>query len=257
MGALGVFLTGTDTGVGKTHAAVRLARSLVEAQLRVAAMKPVAAGAHSSAAGPRNEDALALVAAANVSADYALINPYCLPAAVSPHIAAAEAGVRIALEPIQRAYAGLAARADAVIVEGAGGWLAPIDGSRTMADVAEALGLPVILVVGLRLGCLNHAALSAGAIRASRVPLAGWIANAIDPHFDRVADNLQMLARLLGGAPLLTLPWSPDPGTAPEGSAASLGAAADSGIGSVTPDAPERARQLLARLRAACAVRFG
>lgn len=215
MTASGYFVTGTDTGVGKTHVAVQLTRALVRQGARVAVMKPVAAGATPSAEGLRNEDALALAAAANVRADYATINPYCLPAPISPHLAAAEAGVTITVEPIRERFAQLAASADVVIVEGAGGWLTPIAAGATMADVASALAVPVLLVVGLRLGCLNHAQLSARAIAASGLPLAGWIANHIDPRFERVTENLATLRALLGSEALFVTPWTAEIGVAP------------------------------------------
>ena len=221
----GLFVTGTDTGVGKTYCAVRLTRALASRGLRVAVMKPVAAGASATLEGLRNDDALALLAAASAPAGYATVNPYCLPAPVSPHLAAAACGIEITLAPILEAYASLAGAADAVVVEGAGGWLVPLGPRLTMADLACALGLPVVLVVGLRLGCLNHAALSAQAIRASGLALAGWIGNAIDPHFALLQENLATLTELLGTAPLCVLPHSLDE-DAPRGRAVEISAAA-------------------------------
>jgi dethiobiotin synthetase len=147
--ARGVFVTGTDTGVGKTVVATALIRQLAREGLRVVGMKPVAAGAEGTrAALLRNEDALALAAASNIPAPYESINPYCLLAAVSPHIAAADEGVTIETAVIKEHFEKLAELADFVVVEGAGGWLAPINETQTMADVAVALGLPVVLVVG-------------------------------------------------------------------------------------------------------------
>ncbi len=205
----GVFITGTDTEVGKTRAAVSVTRALVRLGLRVAAMKPIAAGAVLTGDGLRNGDAASLAAAANVAAAYELVNPYCLAAPVSPHIAAAEAGVFLDIARIVQCFRELALRADCVVVEGAGGWLAPIGEGRTMADVARSLDLPVILVVGLRLGCLNHALLSARAIEASGLRLAGWIANHIDPGLERVGENIATLERLLDRPPLAVLPHEP------------------------------------------------
>jgi dethiobiotin synthetase len=185
----GLFVAGTDTGVGKTWCAVRVIRALASGGRRVAAMKPVAAGAVETGAGLRNDDALQLAAAANVDAPYELVNSVCLPLATSPHLAAAAAGVAITTRPIVEAHAKLAALADLVIVEGAGGWYSPIgrpgdDGpTGTMQDVAVALRLPVLLVVGLRLGCLSHALLTAHAVQMSGLDLAGWIANPVDPAF--------------------------------------------------------------------------
>jgi dethiobiotin synthetase len=212
----GLFVTGTDTGVGKTLAAVSIVRALVEDGLRVAAMKPIAAGAAHTAQGRRNDDAASLAAAANVQAPYELVNPYCLLAPVSPHIAAAEEGVTIDTALIARRFRELAARADCVIVEGAGGWLAPIGEHESIADVARAIALPVVLVVGLRLGCLNHALLSARAIGASGLPLAGWIGSHVDPAFERVDENIATLARLLGAPALAIIPHRPRPTGPPE-----------------------------------------
>jgi dethiobiotin synthetase len=159
-GRRGFFVAGTDTGVGKTHVAVALTRALAQRGLRTAVMKPVAAGTTASRISLRNEDAVALIAASNVTADYATVNPYLFELPVSPHLAAAAAGVTIELAKIQRAYETLAANADVVIVEGAGGWLSPIGPQATMANIAQLLQLPIVLVVGLRLGCLNHTALT-------------------------------------------------------------------------------------------------
>lgn len=204
-----LFLAGTDTGVGKTWVATRLIASLAADGVRVAGMKPVAAGAESTAEGLRNDDALALAAAGNVALPYALCNPCCLPRPTSPHLAAADAGKTIEIADIKSAYARITQLSDVIIVEGAGGWLAPIgpparpgEPGPTMADIAVALRLPVVLVVGVRLGCLNHALLSAAAIAASGLELAGWIANIVDPAFEDADRYVQALAERLP-APLL------------------------------------------------------
>jgi dethiobiotin synthetase len=202
-GARGIFVAGTDTGAGKTIVAAALIRALAHAKVRVAGMKPVAAGTVQTGAGSRNEDALALAAAANVAAPYDVINPYCLQAAVSPHLAAADEGVTIDTQVIRDSFERLVRDvADFVVVEGAGGWLAPIGETQTMADVAIALDLPVVLVVGLRLGCLNHSLLTRRAIGASGLRFAGWIGNAIDPGFERSEENVATLEQLLGSAPI-------------------------------------------------------
>jgi len=202
----GVFIAGTDTGVGKTYVSARLIRALVSTGLEVAAMKPIAAGAEKSADGSlRNEDAVELAQAANVVATYEAINPYCFPSPVSPHLAAREAGVRVELPLILQRYRELESRADVVVVEGAGGWHAPFSDTETMADLAIALRLPVLLVVGLRLGCLNHALLTVKAIREAQLPFAGWIGNAIDPGFALPRENIQTLEGLLGRSPLALL----------------------------------------------------
>lgn len=208
MSARGVFVTGTDTGVGKTVVACALVRALRAQGLRVAVMKPVASGALETPAGLRNADALALMDAAGSGADmaYEEVNPYCFEPPVSPHIAAKEAGIEIDTSLIKHKYDALAARSDWVIVEGAGGWFAPINTHQTMADLAWALSIPALMVVGLRLGCLNHAQLTRLGIEAQGVTLLGWIASGVDPQMDRSPENLAALERLLGEAPLAVIP---------------------------------------------------
>jgi dethiobiotin synthetase len=199
-----VFIAGTDTGVGKTHVAVTLLRQLAAGGRRVAAFKPVAAGAMETSHGLRNDDALDLAAAASVRLPYDLVNPCCLPRPTSPHLAAQAAGRTIDVPALVTAYHRIAASAEIVVVEGAGGWLVPIGEpdragvtGPTMADLAAALALPVLLVVGLRLGCLNQALLTAEAIRARGLRLAGWVANRIDPAFGDADDYLLALDRRL------------------------------------------------------------
>jgi dethiobiotin synthetase len=194
--ARGVFVTGTDTGVGKTRVAVALIRALRARGLRVAGMKPVAAG-HD--AGELNEDVTALMQAADVEAPLRDVNPYAFAPAIAPHIAADEAGVRIELDVIAAAYARLAARADVVVVEGAGGWRVPLNASEDMADLAARLALPVLLVVGLRLGCLSHALLTAESVAARRLPWAGWVGNRVDPQMACAAENVDALRQRLPG----------------------------------------------------------
>ena len=194
MTARGLFVTGTDTGVGKTRVALALIHALRAQGLRVAAMKPVSAG---SEPGELNEDVTALLQAANVAADIRDVNPYAFDRPVAPHIAAAQAGVRIELAVIVEAYSRLAAAADVVVVEGAGGWRVPLNEAEDMADLAQALGLPVVLVVGLRLGCINHALLTAESIANRQVPWAGWVGNHIDPAMACQAENLAALCARL------------------------------------------------------------
>jgi dethiobiotin synthetase len=160
-------------------------------------MRPVAAGASATPSGLRNADALALLQAANVAAPYERVNPYCFAAPIAPHIAARDARVAIDIELIRGRFAELARDADCVVVEGAGGWLTPISERASMADIAAALALPVVLVVGLKLGCLNHACLTARALAAHAAGFAGWIGNSIDPAFERAADNIAELERRL------------------------------------------------------------
>jgi len=190
----GLFVTGTDTGVGKTRVAVALIHALRACGLRVAAMKPMSAG---SAPGGLNEDVAALLRAANVDADLRDVNPYAFAEPIAPHIAAQQAGVRIELDVIAEAYGRLAAAADVVVVEGAGGWRVPLNERDDMADLARCLGLPVVLVVGLRLGCLNHALLTAESIARRKLLWAGWVANQVDPAMVCQAENVAALrARL-------------------------------------------------------------
>lgn len=196
------FITGTDTEVGKTWISVALLRTLAGQGEKVIGMKPIAAGAKRTAEGLRNSDALALAAASSVAVPYELTNPYCLIDPLSPDIAAKISGINIEIGTIAAAYRKLAALADSVVVEGAGGWLVPINGQETMADLACALGLPVVLVVGLRLGCVNHALLSAQAIQTSGLPLLGWVGNQIDPAYAALEENLANL-RLRIAAPQL------------------------------------------------------
>jgi dethiobiotin synthetase len=210
MSGRGVFITGTDTGVGKTVVACALVRALRTQGARVAVMKPVASGAMATPDGLRNADALALMEAAATTADYPDVNPYCFEPAVSPHIAAKEAGIEVDTGLIRHKFDALAADSDWVVVEGAGGWFAPISEHQTMADLAWALSVPALMVVGLKLGCLNHAQLTRLGVEAQGVSLAGWIASEVDPTMMRIAANLAALERLLGERPLAVLPHGAD-----------------------------------------------
>lgn len=201
----GLFVTGTGTGIGKTVAAVALLRALVASGRRAVGMKPVSAGVDGGA--QVNADVAALERAGNVDAPLAERNPYAFAPPIAPHVAAARAGIAIDLERIAGAYALLAARADAVVVEGAGGPLVPIDARRDMLDVARRLRLPVVLVVGVRLGCLNHALAAELAIRARGLELAGWIANRIDPAMEAAGDTLSALDARLPAPRVADLAW--------------------------------------------------
>ena len=210
----GIFVTGTDTGTGKTVIAAGLVRLLARQGRRVIGLKPIASGAERTPQGLRNGDALALSAASSLELPYAVTNPYCFEPAVAPHLAAAEAGVELAVDELVRWYRQASAGADLAIVEGAGGWRVPLHPAGFLSDLPEALGIGVILVVGLRLGCLNHARLTVEAIeRTDRCTFVGWVGNRIDPGFERLEANLATLARLLGGPPLAVLPHleTPDP----------------------------------------------
>jgi dethiobiotin synthetase len=199
---IGCFITGTDTGVGKTLIAASLLHELARHHQRVVGMKPVAAGVVRVGEAWNSEDVMALRAASTIEVPPELDNPVLLPDPLSPHIAARRAGVRIDIDHIVQCYRGLARRADAVVVEGAGGFHVPLSETETGADLAQALALPIVLVVGLRLGCLNHAVLTVEAIRARRLTLAGWVANHIDPTMEAIDDNIAWLRHRLA-VPLL------------------------------------------------------
>lgn len=205
------FIAGTDTGVGKTLVSTLLLQGLTGLGRRAVGMKPVASGGADHGAGLQSDDALQLRAASNVAVDYALTNPYAFAEPIAPHIAAADAGVAISPALIRTRFAALCACADAVVVEGVGGWRVPINANQTMADVAQALGAPVILVVGLRLGCLNHALLTADALAADGAPFIGWVANGMAGAMERQADNLAALQQRLPAPHLATIPHQPTP----------------------------------------------
>lgn len=198
----GVFVAGTDTGVGKTLVACALLHGFAARGLRVAAMKPVAAGAVLRRGVWYNDDVVQLRASANVDAPQSVVNPYCFVPPIAPHVAAKEAGVTIRMAVIEKNYARLGRNADLVVVEGAGGLLVPLGGKLSAADIPLRLDLPVVLVVGLRLGCLNHALLTVEALQARGLWLAGWIANRIDPAMAYATENLQALRAQIK-APLL------------------------------------------------------
>lgn len=173
----GLFVTGTDTEVGKTRISVALIELLQQQGKRVACMKPIASGCEQTAQGLRNDDALALMKQSNVQLDYDTVNPYAFEPAIAPHIAAQQAGITIALDLIKQQFQQIEDQADTVVVEGAGGWLVPLNKQQTMADLAIELALPIVLVVDIRLGCINHALLTVASIKQSGLKLKGWVAN--------------------------------------------------------------------------------
>ena len=193
----GLFVTGTDTEIGKTVVSSLLIKILAEEGLQVIGMKPVASGAHEVDGILKNDDALSLIHASNVDTDYKNINPYVFEPAISPHIAAAQAGVEIDLDKIKISYEQLQKKSDVVVVEGVGGWYSPLSEYTTVADLAATIRLPIILVVGLRLGCLNHALLTAQAIRQSGLPIAGWVANHVEKDFKSEKENINTLQHFL------------------------------------------------------------
>jgi dethiobiotin synthetase len=201
-----VFIAGTDTGVGKTHASCTLLYALRAAGHDACGMKPVASGCAETPVGLRNDDALALQAASSGSPPYALINPVAMRDPLSPHLAAAHDGVTISLPPLRRAFEQLSASHDCMVVEGVGGWLVPLAPGLLASEIPRQWKLPVILVVGMRLGCLNHALLSARTIEADGCRLLGWIGNCIDPAMDAPEENLATLRELLPAPCLGVLP---------------------------------------------------
>ncbi len=243
--APGLFVTGTDTGVGKTRVACALLTVFGRRLGRKAVgMKPVASGGVETPHGLRNADALALRAAAGIEAPYEDINPYLFAPATAPHLAAAAAGIEISIEIIAAHFRRLAARAEAVVVEGAGGWLTPIGPGRTMAEVAQALQLPVVLVVGVRLGCINHALLTTAAIRQAGMALAGWVENHLEPDPEgMLAGYSQALVERIPAPRLANLRHEPVDGPSgywadsfdPRRVEAALGSAAESRLRTLCP----------------------
>lgn len=192
------FIAGTDTDVGKTTVAAGLLHAARMAGLSTAAVKPIASGCVMTPDGLRNSDALALLGECSLALDYAQVNPFAFAPAIAPHIAAREAGVALTAERLAGAVRPvLDCAADFTLVEGAGGWRVPLNAEQYLSALPVGLDLPVILVVGVRLGCINHAVLTAEAIARDGLPLAGWVANIIDPATSRLEENLATLAELL------------------------------------------------------------
>lgn len=201
----GYFITATDTDAGKTFITAGLLKQLSNQGYKTLGFKPVASGCQTTAQGLQNDDALQLMRAANVALDYQSINPYAFEPAIAPHIAAQQVGVTIDLATIASNIEQQKQKADYVLVEGVGGWLVPLNARETVADLAQLLGFPVILVVNMRLGCINHALLTAQAIAHKGLTLAGWIANNAasdantqnDPSMACLEENIQTLKTLL------------------------------------------------------------
>lgn len=205
----GVFVAGTDTGVGKTRVAAALVYALAQQGWRAVGMKPVASGCPAEAELPC-EDVQHLLAAGNVSAPLASINPYRFEPPVAPHLAAAAAGIDISLGHIVACYRNLQSLADWVVVEGVGGLLVPLDGQHDTADMAQQLGVPVVLVVGMRLGCINHALLTATVLQQRGLELAGWVASCVTPDMACLEQNVAALQQRIVAPLLGVVPWSPD-----------------------------------------------
>ncbi|HEY6282233.1 MAG TPA: dethiobiotin synthase [Burkholderiales bacterium] len=205
------FVTGTDTGVGKTMVACALLYAFARQGQSVVGMKPVTAGCEKTLEGLRNGDVELLIAASTVKAPRHMMNPYALKPPIAPHIGAQQAGIEIKPAVIKMAFEQLKKMAEVVVVEGVGGFKVPLNRQQDSADLAGLLGLPVILVVGMRLGCLNHALLTSGAIEDHGLKLAGWVANCIDPHMAALQENLRALEERLGQPALGVLAFQPDP----------------------------------------------
>ncbi len=203
----GLFVTGTDTGCGKTEVSCALLRQLRDSGVDAIGMKPVASGARQTAAGWRNEDAEALITAAGVGVDYPLVNPYVFEPAIAPHLAAQSAGVTIDPAVIQQAFRDLGRGHELVVVEGVGGWRVPLAQGLDVAGLCMSLRLPVVLVVGMRLGCINHALLTAEAIASNGAELIGWVANQVDPAMACFDENLETLRERLQAPCLGVLPY--------------------------------------------------
>jgi len=231
-----VFITGTDTGIGKSLVAASLLRALQAQGRRALGMKPVASGCAMTPHGLRNHDAELLRTHGSGAPDYALVNPYALREPIAPHLAAAHAGVAIRLDPIVAAFAALSTMAQCVVVEGVGGWAVPLSATLMQADLVRALNLPVILVIGLRLGCINHALLSVRAIVDDGCDLLGWIGNHIDPAMTCVEENIATLRARLPAPCLGVLPPAPAPD--PRTLAPLLGGAVERLISPAYPPAP-------------------
>ena len=192
-----IFITGTDTGIGKTFYTCRLLESLNAEGYSTLALKPVAAGAIEVGGVLKNDDALQLQQAASVDIPYQDVNPYCFELPIAPHLAATKESREIDLKLIRDQYLKLNNKADIVVVEGVGGWQVPLNDSCTVADLAGVLQLPVVMVVGMRLGCINHALLTANSIQQSSLPFVGWVANVIDTDMSALDENVKTLQQLL------------------------------------------------------------
>lgn len=202
------FVIGTDTNVGKTYVASALVKYFVSAGAKTVGMKPIASGCELDENNELlNEDVAALSAASNIQAPLDLINPYRFTPAIAPHIAAQQAGVVINLDNIKHQYQQLSALAEVVIVEGAGGFLVPLNQTETLADLAVRLNIPIILVVGMKLGCINHSLMTVEAIETCGLKLAGWVANQIDPHMCMFEENLASLQQRIAAPCLSVVHW--------------------------------------------------
>ncbi len=202
------FVTGTDTDAGKTFVSVALLNKAKQEGLSTAAVKPAAAGCEVTPDGLRNGDALALMQAMTMALPYETVNPEAVEPPIAPHIAAQEVGKYLSASQLsQQCRQVMEHDADITLIEGAGGWRVPLNNEETFADIPQLLDIPVILVVGMKLGCINHAVLTYEAIRHDRLNIAGWVANQVDPNMLRKEDNLETLKRMIDAPFLGYVPW--------------------------------------------------
>nr|VFK39170.1 MAG: dethiobiotin synthetase [Candidatus Kentron sp. TC]VFK54925.1 MAG: dethiobiotin synthetase [Candidatus Kentron sp. TC] len=206
-----LFITGTDTAIGKTRISLGIMAAFQAAGFSSVGMKPVASGCRLTEAGLRNEDAERLLRQSSVPVPYDLVNPFAFEPAIAPHIAAAESGREISLARIESCYRALTGLAECCVVEGVGGWLVPLTPTKGVPDLVERLGLPVVLVVGVRLGCINHALLSVESIRRGGNRLLGWVANHSEPGMERSEENILTLKERIDAPLMAEIPWLPRP----------------------------------------------
>ncbi|MBL4607498.1 MAG: dethiobiotin synthase [Pseudomonadales bacterium] len=205
-----IFVTGTDTNVGKTFVSAALLYALNKKGLSTLGLKPLASGCEKHNGRWENEDALILQEASSLYAPYEVINPIAFPDAIAPHLAAKNKNYRLSVEGITKElHTGLALESDVTLIEGAGGWYVPLNEKEFFSDFAVGLSLPVILVVGLRLGCINHALLTVAAIKQAGLPLVAWVANCVDPNMRRVSSNIDTLKNAIEAPCLGVVPYLP------------------------------------------------
>jgi dethiobiotin synthetase len=210
-----IFITGTDTGIGKTHVSVQLLRQFNKEGYRTFGIKPIASGCFSNAEGELvNEDALALQKEASIKKPYSIVNPFAFEEPIAPHLAAKLVGSELRLSSVlQRLSQSIQSEADINIIEGVGGWSVPLNDFEMASDIVKTLQIPTILVVGIKLGCLNHAILTHKNIVHSGVPFLGWVANCVDPEALVVEGIIDSLTQWLGGSPLVILPYGKEHNT--------------------------------------------